>query len=728
MNGNDFSGDWTASRLRVTEPLTYYRPSCLLGASPRGLKRFSELRQGRAVSAQRIDCRNHSVSLTCDSRVMRTTDYQSVSPLLHPPLPWDDDPFHELITPRRCFPASPLAYSELTDEMIRKVQGKNIQRIMQTLQRNCDSFDEPASCDLSSRTPAPPIAPVRCRRRDDEWIKQHQNDDSSDEDKVKEPIFSMNISRTVRFLSPGSKQADEKPIPVARNIEIKPTITSPVHQVNSVQMEAVSKGDIRTKSYSNHADGRSYGDEQPQKLNSPRTQCKPDVGLPTRSEDKSGLDSAKRTDNEASRDVQNTSKEDFQVTKSETLNGSPPADFVPMRTEERTQPSASWTVSSPKSEDPSLLGVQPPKAKISPIATPRKQNLTVTASSSDPRNDSWDNERPQTANSAGVVKTEKPPRSPSPSISAQRSPDILSRSEPPPVTKSFSASEDGNRTISTNKPPVPKQSPTVITDKQETLGVQLTVPSWSPSSDASRSSRGFQNNRQTASGNENTSRSNSTSSDEISVCKDSTHPKMNGREISVGPSAPPSSNGTTFFMNENKENGTDRQPDSEASHETDKVDTEDDRSKLMGALLESEGESSLIQVTPTLNKRVIELLDTLPSNGGKFSPNPDTDSTSQSDRIYGGRAVSPTVNKFDDIIFYARTFNEDLQGYLLEAKVRRKYSQCDYTPTVSTKKALSTSKVHSTAPALVNSNEDSDVDEGTGRSEPKIIYASRCPS
>ncbi|BHF64256.1 hypothetical protein SprV_0200725700 [Sparganum proliferum] len=628
-----------------------------------------------------------------------------------------------------CFPVSPLAYSDLTDEMIRKVQGKNIQRIMQTLQRNCDSFDEPASCDLPSRTPAPPIAPVRCRRRDDEWIKQQQNDDSSDEGKVKEPMFSMNISRTVRFLSPGSKQADEKPIPVARNSEIKPTITSPVLQVNSVQMEAVSKGDIRTKSYSNHADGRSYGDEQPQKLNSPRTQSKPGVGLQTRAEDTSRLDTANRTDNEASRDFQNTSKEDFQVKKppsaslSESLNGSPAADFVPLRMEGRMQP-----VSSPKSEDPSLLSVQPPKAKISPVATPRKQNLKVTLSSSESPNDSWDNERPQTANSAGLVKTEKPPCSPSPSISALRSPDILSRSEQPPVTKSSSASEDGKNTISTNKPPVPKQPPTVITDKQVTSGVQRTVPSRSPSSDASRSSRGFQNNRQTASGNENTSRSNSTSSDEIPGCKDSTHPKINGREISACPSASPSSNGTYFSVNGKKENGTDRQPDSEVSYETDKVDTEDNRSKLMGDFLESEGESSLIQVSPTLNKRVIELLDTWPSNGGKLSPNPDTDSTSQSDRIYGGRAVSPTVNKFDDIIFYARTFNEDLQGYLLEAKVRRKYSQCDYAPTVSTKNALSSSKVHSIAPALVNSNEDSDVDEGTGRSEPKIIYASRCPS
>ncbi|VDN45320.1 unnamed protein product [Dibothriocephalus latus] len=62
MNANDFALDWTAGGLRVAdEPFIYYQPSCLLGASPRSLGCFSEMRRGRAASVQgRRDGRIHS--------------------------------------------------------------------------------------------------------------------------------------------------------------------------------------------------------------------------------------------------------------------------------------------------------------------------------------------------------------------------------------------------------------------------------------------------------------------------------------------------------------------------------------------------------------------------------------------------------------------------------------------------------------------------------------------
>ncbi|VDL86926.1 unnamed protein product [Schistocephalus solidus] len=361
----------------------------------------------------------------------------------------------------------------------------------------------------------------------------------------------------------------------------------------------------------------------------------------------------------------------------EPLHGSQTVDYVPLRTREATQSSAYWSVPSPKTGDPSPLSVKSPEVKVSPVATPRKQELRVTPISSRLHNDSRDNEGPQAANSADVVQTAKPPSSSSPSISGQKSPNISPRNGQPLLTKRLFTSDEEERTGAANKSPVDKQLPALRTGKQETSEIQRIVPS--PRADLLLMNP--QNNGQAPSGNENTFRLNSTSRDETS-----------------------------------------------ASHEMSKVDTEDNQNENIDTSLAPEADTPLIQVSPTLNKKVIELLDTWSSNGGKLSLDCDTKTTYNSDRIYGGRAVSPTVNKFDDIIFYARTFNEDLQSYLLEAKVRRKYSQCNYTPTVVTTKVLAPNKVHSPAPAPVYSNEGSDVDEAIGNVEPKIIYASRCPS
>uniref|UniRef100_A0A0X3P5U4 Uncharacterized protein n=1 Tax=Schistocephalus solidus TaxID=70667 RepID=A0A0X3P5U4_SCHSO len=568
--------------------------------------------------------------------------------------------------------------------MIRKVQGKNIQRIMQTLQRNCDSFDEPTNCDLS-RTSVPSSVSVRGYRRDDEWIKLHENDDNSDEGEGKEPMFSVNISRTVKFGPTGSKK-DEKPTPVAHSGEIRPTTTPPVLQVHPVQAETVSRSTIRKKSY---------------------------------------------PDNGASKDFQTSEKEDLRTPKSpstavlEPLHGSQTVDYVPLRTREATQSSAYWSVPSPKTGDPSPLSVKSPEVKVSPVATPRKQELSVTPISSRLHNDSRDNEGPQAANSADVVQTAKPPSSSSPSISGQKSPNISPRNGQPLLTKRLFTSDEEERTGAANKSPVDKQLPALRTGKQETSEIQRIVPS--PRADLLLMNP--QNNGQAPSGNENTFRLNSTSRDETSDCEEPIHSKINGCNLSHCLSTSPSKNAPNFSVNGNKEdNGIEQYSKFEASHEMSKVDTEDNQNENIDTSLAPEADTPLIQVSPTLNKKVIELLDTWSSNGGKLSLDCDTKTTYNSDRIYGGRAVSPTVNKFDDIIFYARTFNEDLQSYLLEAKVRRKYSQCNYTPTVVTTKVLAPSKVHSPAPAPVYSNEGSDVDEAIGNVEPKIIYASRCPS
>ncbi|VDN14941.1 unnamed protein product [Dibothriocephalus latus] len=159
------------------------------------------------------------------------------------------------------------------------------------------------------------------------------------------------------------------------------------------------------------------------------------------------------------------------------------------------------------------------------------------------------------------------------------------------------------------------------------------------------------------------------------------------------------------------------------------VDFKPYESKHIDTTTVAEADTSLMQVSPSVNQKVLELLDNWPANGGKH----DIKTTPEPDVLYAGRSTSPIDHKFEDIIFYARTFNEDLQGYILEAKVKRQYAGCDFVaPSVATTKTQPSSMVYSTATAPttapIPTNDGSDVDEKIENTEHRIIYASRCQS
>ncbi|VDL95349.1 unnamed protein product [Schistocephalus solidus] len=117
MNGSNFPLDWTASRLRAREELlSYYQPSCRLGASPRGLRHSNEVRQKRVVSVQCIDCRRHSTGY---SNVSRVADYQPLSAVFSSSTSTRDlNPYQNVPVPRRCFPVSTITYSDIADNMV----------------------------------------------------------------------------------------------------------------------------------------------------------------------------------------------------------------------------------------------------------------------------------------------------------------------------------------------------------------------------------------------------------------------------------------------------------------------------------------------------------------------------------------------------------------------------------------------------------------------------------